>query len=539
MKYLFVTGGVMSSLGKGLTAACLGMLLEKRALKVALMKFDPYFNVDPGTMSPYQHGEVYVTPDGAETDLDLGHYWRYTHGYIGRESSVSSGQIFQEVIHRERRGEYLGQTVQMIPHVTDEIKRRIQVCGEKAGCDLLIVEIGGTVGDIESLPFMEAIRQFRHENPKDCASLHLTYVPFVKAAGEVKTKPTQQSVQILREIGLVPDLLVCRCETPLSDDVKRKIALFCGVPASNVISEPDVSSSIYEVPLVLHREKLDEKVCEILDISLDKPTSESFINNQWMPFLEKVNHPEKTLKMALVGKYVEHKDAYKSILESLQHASIHLSAKIEIDFIDAELFSNGNCQERLQGIDGCLIPGGFGVRGFEGKLQAIQFCRENKIPLFGICLGMQAICVEWARNQLGLTHASSQEFDPNTPHPVVVLLSNIKDTHIYGGTMRLGQYAMRINPKSKLQSIYGGEKAQERHRHRYEIHPEMVKKLEASGLLIAATHEGGKLCEAVEDPSHPWFIGVQFHPEFGSRVLEPHPLFVSFCQAMIQQSETK
>jgi CTP synthase len=531
MKYLFVTGGVMSSLGKGLTAACLGMLLEYRGIKVSLMKFDPYFNVDPGTMSPYQHGEVYVTDDGAETDLDLGHYWRYTHGFIGRESSVSSGQIFQEVILRERRGDYLGQTVQMIPHVTDEIKRRIELCCQKAKADLMIVEIGGTVGDIESLPYMEAIRQFKHENPKDCANLHLTYVPFVKAAGEVKTKPTQQSVQILREIGLVPDLLVCRCETALSEDVKKKIALFCGVAIEGVIDEPDVQASIYEVPLMLQKGKLDQKVCELLCLHPKPELNDHFLND-WAPFLEKVWHPKQTLKMALVGKYVEHKDAYKSILESLNHASLALDAKIEIDFIDAETFDAQKAKILLSGVHGCLIPGGFGSRGFEGKLHAIQYCREHKIPLFGICLGMQAICVEWARNQLKKPQANSQEFDPQTPDPVVILLTDTEAKAFYGGTMRLGAYTMRIDPQSKLSTIYGKLSVHERHRHRYEINPSMTDVLAQSGLKITAVHESSGLCEAVEDPSHPWLVGVQFHPEFGSRVLEPHPLFISFCQAM-------
>lgn len=531
IKYLFITGGVCSSLGKGLTAAAIGMLLESRGIKVALLKFDPYLNVDPGTMSPYQHGEVYVTNDGAETDLDLGHYQRFTHSPLSKYSNATSGQIFHSVIRRERKGDYLGKTVQVIPHITDEIKRRIDLCAEQdADTQIVLVEVGGTAGDIESLPFLEAIRQFRNEHPGDCLNIHLTYVPYLKAAGEVKTKPTQHSVQQLREIGLSADIIICRCENHLDEEVKEKISLFCNVPRNAVIEEVDVCHTIYEVPLKLYEQGIDSMICQQLNIELQ----EANLTN-WHQLVDRIKKPTGKVTVGVVGKYVTHQDAYKSVFEALKHGAIANNCELEIKTFEADKISGlGD----LAGCDGYLVPGGYGERGLEGKLMTAQYCREENIPYFGICLGMQVMCVEFARNVLGLKGANSTEFDPNTPEPVISLLNEQKQVDDLGGTMRLGAYPCHLLPKSKISTIYPTPLIHERHRHRYEFNNAYQQSMEEKGLKVVGLNQEKQLCEIVEIENHPFMIGVQFHPEFRSRPTEPHPIFEKFIASMKERSQS-
>ncbi len=534
-KYIFITGGVVSSLGKGLTSASIAQLLEGRGLKVAMLKFDPYLNVDPGTMNPFQHGEVYVTDDGAETDLDLGHYYRYTQAHLSKLSNVTSGQIYDTVIKRERKGDYLGKTVQVIPHVTDEIKQRILALSRGQTADVVLVEIGGTVGDIESHPFLEAIRQFRHERPKDCINVHLTYVPYLKAAGEVKTKPTQHSVQILRGIGIFPDLILCRCEHSLSEEIKDKISLFCSVPKEAVIEQVDVSFSIYEVPLHLHKQGLDRKICHMLEI----PEKQANLSS-WEEMLEKAKSPKRTITIGVVGKYVQHQDAYKSVFESLQHGAIANQVKLDIRTFESDkITSEHNIEEIIGGCDGYLVPGGFGERGWIGKILTAKYCRENHIPYFGLCLGMQVLCVEFARHVLGLEDANSTEMDPNTPHPIISLLSEQKGVENIGGTLRLGAYKCSIKPGTLAEKIYGSRLVSERHRHRFEFNNAFKEACETKGLICSGILENSHLCEIAEVKGHPWMLGVQYHPEFQSKPTEPHPLFSAFIEAAIHYAQQK
>lgn len=534
-KYLFITGGVCSSLGKGLTSAAIGLLLEKKGLKIAMLKFDPYLNVDPGTMSPFQHGEVYVTDDGAETDLDLGHYHRYTNSVLSKASNVTSGQIYNSVIKRERRGDYLGKTVQVIPHVTDEIKQRIYQCGkQQEGIDVVLVEIGGTVGDIESLPFLEAIRQFTYEHRQNCLNLHLTYVPYLKAAGEVKTKPSQHSVQILREIGIFPDFIICRCEFSLDEEVKSKISLFCNVKREAVIEEVDVEHSIYEVPIKLHEQNIDHMICEMLGLP-NPPVS----LKEWEKIIETIRFPKGTITVGIVGKYVQHQDAYKSVFESLMHGALAAGYKLQIKRFEADKLplNSEELAKAVAGCDGYLVPGGFGERGWLGKIQAAKYCREEKIPYFGICLGMQVMAVEFARHVLNLSEANSTEIDPDTPDPIISLLSEQKGVQDLGGTMRLGAYVCDLDTKSKAFKAYGKPQISERHRHRYEFNNSYKEAMEKNGFSIVGTLKDEQLCEIAEIKGHPWMIGVQFHPEFKSKPTEAHPLFREFIVAMINHKE--
>ncbi len=530
-KYIFVTGGVCSSLGKGLTAASIGLLLERKGLKIAMMKLDPYINVDPGTMSPFQHGEVYVTDDGAETDLDLGHYYRFTNTHLSRASNATTGQIYITVIRRERHGDYLGKTVQVIPHITDEIKQRFYQCAkQQENTDIVIIEIGGTVGDIESLPFLEAIRQFTYEHRGSCINVHLTYVPYLKAAGEVKTKPSQHSVQILREIGLFPDILICRCEMSLSEDVKEKISLFGNVPRRAVIEEVDVEHSIYEVPLRLHDEGLDALVCEML--SLPNPE----INLQdWEHIIDTIKNPKGKIVIGVVGKYVQHQDAYKSVFESLKHGALSEGYELSIKTFEADKLSADQqlLEKQLEGCDGYLVPGGFGERGWLGKIAAAKMCRERKIPYFGICLGMQVMAVEFARHVLGLEEANSTEIDSETPHPIISLLSEQHRLQDLGGTMRLGAYQCEVLPQSLAHKAYKALLISERHRHRYEFNNSYKEAMEKAGYLVSGTLKGETICEISEIKNHPWMLGVQFHPEFKSKPTDPHPLFRDFIHAAI------
>jgi CTP synthase len=533
-KYLFITGGVVSSLGKGILAASIGTLLESMGLRVALLKLDPYLNVDPGTMSPFQHGEVYVTDDGAETDLDLGHYFRFTESPLSRASSASAGQIYEAVLRKERRGDYLGKTVQVIPHVTNEIKQRILAAGKQADdTDVVIVEIGGTVGDIESLPFLEAIRQFRYERPQHCLNIHLTYVPFLKAAGEVKTKPTQHSVQMLRQIGIQPDLLICRAEHSMEQELIEKISLFCNVPLAQVFQCVDVQDSLYEVPLALHAQNLERTLCALL-----KLPCQSVSLRAWEHLLETVRHPDGTVRVAIVGKYLSHQDAYKSVFEALQHGALAGGRRLEIVKFEAEKFSSrAQVEEALAGIDGVLIPGGFGERGWEGKILTAQVCREQKIPYLGICLGMQVMVVEFSRNVLGLQGANSTEIDSATAHPVISLLSEQQAVQDLGGTMRLGSYDCQLTAGSKTQMAYGADRIAERHRHRWEYNSRYRQQLEEAGLRVGGTTPNGSLVEVVEVQDHPWMVGVQFHPEFKSKPTRAHPLFKAFVEAMIRHQQ--
>lgn len=534
-KYIFITGGVCSSLGKGLTAASLGMLLEKNGLKVAMMKLDPYLNVDPGTMNPYQHGEVYVTDDGAETDLDLGHYYRYTSSPLSKASNATTGQIYDAVIKRERCGAYLGKTVQVIPHITDEIKQRIIQCAnQEEGIQLLIVEIGGTVGDIESLPFLEAIRQFRYERERDCLNIHLTYIPYIKAAGEIKTKPSQHSVQALREIGIFPDMMICRCEYSIDDEVKDKISLFCNVPRNAVIEEVDVEHSIYEVPIKLHEQSVDKMICEKLGLS-----HQLISLSEWEKIIHVIKNPKGSLTVGLVGKYMQHQDAYKSVTEALHHAAIDAGYKLEIKRFEADKVPLGNTMDpMIQGCDGYLIPGGFGERGWMGKIMTAKYAREQHIPYFGICLGMQVMAVEFARHVLKLKEANSTEIDPKTSDPVVSLLSEQSEIQNLGGTMRLGAYTCQLKPGSHAFAAYGKEWISERHRHRYEFNNRYREEMEKQGFVFSGTLDKGILCEVAEVKHHPWMVGVQFHPEFKSKPTDPHPLFKDFIKAMIKKKKS-
>lgn len=535
-KYIFISGGVVSSLGKGLTSASIAMLLESRGLHIAMLKLDPYLNVDPGTMNPFQHGEVYVTDDGAETDLDLGHYYRFTNAPLSRLSNATSGQIYEAVIKRERRGDYLGKTVQVIPHVTDEIKQRIVACSKQQfDPHVVLVEIGGTVGDIESLPFFEAIRQFRYERPKDCLNIHLTYVPYLRAAGEVKTKPTQHSVQILREIGIIPDLILCRCEESLSEEIKDKISLFCSVPKEGVIDIPDVASSIYEVPFNLHKQGLDQKISEMLDL----PSTKADLS-KWEKVIDHLHHPKDKIVVGVVGKYIQHQDAYKSVFEALHHGALAHQVDIEIrKFESDKVLEHKDVEKVIGGCDGYLVPGGFGERGWMGKIMTAKYCRENKIPYFGLCLGMQVMCVEFARHVLGLSDANSTEVDPHTPHPVISLLSEQKRVSNLGGTMRLGAFNCQLKPGTKAAKAYGCERISERHRHRWEFNNLYKEDCEKRGLILSGILEEGHLCEIAEIKDHPWMVGVQFHPEFKSKPTDPHPLFKEFIAAVIENKKKK
>jgi CTP synthase len=534
-KYLFITGGVCSSLGKGLTSAAIGLLLEKKGLKIAMLKFDPYLNVDPGTMSPFQHGEVYVTDDGAETDLDLGHYYRYTNSFLSRASNATSGQIYNTVIRRERRGDYLGKTVQVIPHITDEIKQRmIQCARQQENIDVVLVEVGGTAGDIESLPFLEAIRQFTYEHRHDCLNIHLTYVPFLRAAGEVKTKPSQHSVQVLRSIGISPDIIICRSEFSLDDEVKDKISLFCNVNRRAVIEEADVEHSIYEVPIQLHREGIDTLICELLNLP-NQPVDLS----DWKEIVETIIHPRGAITVGIVGKYVQHQDAYKSVFEALIHGALAAGYKLHIKRFEADKLPTDEQQldQVLEGCDGYLVPGGFGERGWEGKISAASYCRENKIPYFGICLGMQVMAVEFARHVMGLKGANSTEIDADTLHPVISLLSEQKGVQDLGGTMRLGAYTCDLKEGSHAKQAYQQSQISERHRHRYEFNNAYREEMEQAGFNIVGTLKGENLCEIAEIANHPWMVGVQFHPEFKSKPTAAHPLFREFIQAMIKHKK--
>ncbi len=525
-KYIFVTGGVVSSLGKGLAAASMGCLLESRGLKVNLMKFDPYLNVDPGTMSPFQHGEVFVTDDGAETDLDLGHYERFTHAKLSRDNNWTTGRIYEQIIAKERRGDYLGKTVQVIPHVTNEIKAAMKKVAQEV--DVAIVEIGGTVGDIESLPFMEAIRQMRQELGRDhTLFMHVTLVPFIAAAQELKTKPTQHSVKELLSIGIQPDILLCRTDRFLSKDIKGKIALFCNVEEEAVITAKDVAS-IYEVPLVFSREGVDSLVLRYLRLE----AKDRDLKN-WEEIVHRVYNPKAEVTIGIVGKYVEYEDSYKSLKEALIHGALAHNLKLNLNWIEAEGLETGDrtYEEQLAGYDGLLVPGGFGKRGIEGMLLAIRYARENKVPYFGICLGMQTACIEFARNVCGLADANSSEFDPSTPHRVIYKLRELRGVEELGGTMRLGAWPCKIEPGTLAHKIYGKLEISERHRHRYEFNREYEETLTAGGLRISGSTPDGTYVEMVELPEHPHFIGCQFHPEFKSKPLEPHPLFKAFVGA--------
>lgn len=531
-KFIFVTGGVVSSLGKGIACASLGFLLRARGLKVTIMKMDPYINVDPGTMSPYQHGEVYVTDDGAETDLDLGHYERFIAENMSKMNNVTSGQIYNTVISKERRGDYLGATVQVIPHITDEIKQRIIVLARETKADAVIVEVGGTVGDIESLPFLESIRQFCLETDHDNAiTMHLTLVPFIDSAGESKTKPTQHSVMRLREIGIQPDFLLCRSDRHLNKSLKEKIALFCNVRPERVIEAIDVST-IYEVPLKFADQKLDEQVMKRLNLNMP-----ALNLNSLKKIVEKIKNPEKKVKIAICGKYIKLKDAYKSIIESFVHAGVANNTKVILNWIDSEDIEENGPERYLSDVYGILVPGGFGERGIEGKLKAIQYARENKIPYFGICLGLQCAVIEFARNVCRLKDANSIEFDPETPHPVIHIMESQKNVKNKGGTMRLGAYACILKEKTKAYKSYQTNYISERHRHRYEVNNDYRRILQENDMILSGVSPDGNLVEVVEIKYHPFFISCQFHPELKSRIMQPHPLFVHFVKASVEKYE--
>ena len=525
-KYIFVTGGVTSSLGKGIVSASLAKLLQARGFKVTIQKFDPYINVDPGTLNPYEHGECYVTEDGAETDLDLGHYERFLNTFTTQANNVTTGRIYQSVINKEREGAYLGKTVQVIPHITDEIKSRMQLLAA-SGYDIIITEIGGTVGDIESLPFIEAVRQLQWELPEeDCLVVHLTLVPYLKAAKELKTKPTQHSVKMMSENGVHPDIIVCRTEQPLSKEIKAKIALFCNVKIDAVIEAAD-AKSIYEVPLLMQQEQLDIICLKKLNITW-YPEPDLTI---WKGFLDKLHNPTSTVTIGLIGKYIELQDAYKSILEAFIHAGATNECKVEVVDIHSEFITADNVDEKLQGLDGLLVAPGFGLRGIDGKILAVKYARENGLPFFGICLGMQMSVIEFARNQLGLPKAHSTEMDPATPDPVIDLMEEQKAITKKGGTMRLGAYPCKIEKDSLAYQIYGSELISERHRHRWEFNNKYLDAMQAAGLKASGLNQETNLVEIVEIPDHPFFIGVQYHPELKSTVENPHPIFVHFVKA--------
>ncbi|HEX6005465.1 MAG TPA: CTP synthase [Burkholderiales bacterium] len=538
-KYIFVTGGVVSSLGKGIAAASLAAILESRGIRISMLKLDPYINVDPGTMSPFQHGEVFVTEDGAETDLDLGHYERFLHAKMGKRNNFTTGQIYESVIKKERRGDYLGGTVQVIPHITDEIKLFIRRGAGDA--EVAIVEIGGTVGDIESLPFLEAIRQMAIEMGRENACfIHLTLVPYIASAGEIKTKPTQHSVKELREIGIQPDVLLCRADRALPEDERRKIALFTNVPVEAVISAMDVNS-IYKIPAMLHEQSLDDIVCRKLGLAPPPANLSS-----WERLVYALEHPKREVRIALVGKYVDLTESYKSLSEALIHAGIHTGARIRIDYVDSESIEK-NGIGALNSMDAILVPGGFGKRGVEGKIRAIRFARENRIPYLGICLGMQLAVIEYARHVADLAGAHSTEFEPDTPHPVIALITEWQDrdgrierrdaTSDLGGTMRLGGQECALEPDSIVARVYGSERIIERHRHRYEVNAHYLPRIEAAGLQVSGKSTKEGLCEVIELPGHPWFLGCQFHPEFTSTPRDGHPLFKAFVQAALLNAQ--
>jgi CTP synthase len=527
-KYIFITGGVVSSLGKGVAAASVGAILEARGFTVTLMKFDPYVNVDPGTMSPYQHGEVFVTDDGAETDLDLGHYERFTHTRTSKRHNYTTGRIYETVIDKERRGDYLGKTVQVIPHITDEIKEAMRRVAD--GQDVVIVEIGGTAGDIESLPFLEAIRQFRQELGRgNAVNIHLTLVPYIAAADELKTKPTQHSVRELREIGISADVLLCRVDRPLPAEMKKKIALFCNVDPRQVIEARDVPS-IYEVPLIFCREGLDDLLLELLNLPhYDRDLS------RWESLVSRVKQPHHQVRVGLVGKYVEFPDAYKSLNEALQHGGIANDAKVEIVYINAEALEGDSWPRELFDVDALLVPIGFGHRGTEGKIRAIRYAREQKVPFFGICLGLQCMVIEFARDVCGIRAATSSEFDPETEQAVIYKLRDLLGVEAMGGTMRLGAYPCRLKEGTLARRIYGAAEISERHRHRYEVNQKYLPLLVEHGLVVSGLSPDGKFVEMIEVPDHPWFLGCQFHPEYKSKPTDPHPLFVSYIGAALAE----
>ncbi|UCE54556.1 MAG: CTP synthase [Desulfobacterales bacterium] len=542
-KFIFVTGGVLSSLGKGLASAAVGALLESRGLTVTLQKLDPYINVDPGTMNPFQHGEVFVTDDGAETDLDLGHYERFTSANLGQDNNFTTGKIYHSVITKERKGDYLGGTVQVIPHITDEIKNSIKLVAD--GVDVVIVEIGGTIGDIESLPFLEAIRQFRADvGRENSLYIHLTLVPYIGTAGEVKTKPTQHSVKELRSIGIQPDIILCRTDRFLSKDIKAKIALFCNVEIDAVVTAKDVDC-IYEVPLVFHKEGLDEKIVEMLNIWTRTPRLEA-----WEKVVKRFKEPQHSVTIAIVGKYVNLTESYKSLNEALYHGGIANDCRVQLTFVDSEKIEDGTCSQMLTEVDGVLVPGGFGTRGIEGKVCAAKYARENKIPYFGICLGMQVAVIEFARHVAGMENANSSEFDGKTPYPVIYLMLEWYDDKTAttqrrtaasdkGATMRLGAYPCHLKKNTFAYCAYESDEISERHRHRYEFNNSLKDRLVENGLVISGSSPDGELVEIVEIKDHPWFLGCQFHPEFKSRPMHPHPLFKDFIKAALAYSQRR
>ncbi|ASF40913.1 CTP synthetase [Halobacillus halophilus] len=529
-KYIFVTGGVVSSLGKGITAASLGRLLKNRGLKVTIQKFDPYINVDPGTMSPYQHGEVFVTDDGAETDLDLGHYERFIDINLNKFSNVTTGKVYSNVIKKERRGDYLGGTVQVIPHITNEIKDRVFRAAHETNADVVITEIGGTVGDIESLPFLEAIRQIKSDIGRDHVMyIHCTLVPYLKAAGEMKTKPTQHSVKELRSLGIQPDVIVLRTEMEISEDMKEKIALFCDINKNAVIEAGD-ADTLYHVPITLQAQNLDQLTCD--HFGLDCPPADM---TEWNQLINQVKNLEEKATIALVGKYVELPDAYISVVEALKHAGYSFNADVEVKWVNSEFITSSNVQEQLQDADGILVPGGFGDRGIEGKIEAIRYAREHRVPFLGICLGMQLATVEFARNVLGLNGAHSAEINPSTPHPIIDLLPEQKEVSDLGGTLRLGIYPSRLKEGSRALEAYGEEVIYERHRHRFEFNNHYRDQMEAAGFNFSGTSPDGRLIEIIEVEDHPWFVASQFHPEFKSRPTRPQELFYGFVGAAMNQ----
>jgi CTP synthase len=533
-KYIFVTGGVISGLGKGIASASIGYILKSQGYKVTIQKFDPYINVDPGTMSPYQHGEVYVLEDGSETDLDLGHYERFIDINMTAENNTTTGQVYNEVINRERRGDYLGSTVQVIPHITDEIKRRILNVNKNKEFDIVISEIGGTVGDIESLPFLEAIRQFRLENGRNnCINIHLTLIPYIESSGEMKTKPTQHSVMRLREIGIQPDVLLCRAKYHLDGDIKKKIALFCNVSPDEVIEAIDVET-IYEIPLSFNKQKIGNLITHLLNIP-DRRPNLTYLEK----FVERVKNPSNEVNICICGKYTQLRDAYKSIIESFVHAGAENNTHVEIKWVDSEELDNcENNDELFEDVDGLLVPGGFGERGIEGKINAIRIVREKKIPFFGICLGLQCAIIEFARNVCGLKDANSTEFDEDTPHPVIDIMEEQKRVLAKGGTMRLGSYPAVVNPDTKTSKCYGKREISERHRHRYEVNNIYRNVLTDAGMVIGAVNRELDLVEIIELKDHPWFLACQFHPELKSRIGKPHPLFKNFVRAVLEYKKS-
>jgi CTP synthase len=534
-KYVFITGGVTSSLGKGIIAASLGKLLQSRGFSVTIQKFDPYLNIDPGTLNPYEHGECYVTDDGAETDLDLGHYERFLNVTTSQSNNITTGRIYNNVITRERKGEFLGKTVQVIPHITDEIKSNFYKLGHEGNYDVVITEIGGCVGDIESLPFIEAVRQAKWDlGPNNFLVIHLTLIPYLKAAKELKTKPTQHSVKQLLEAGIQPDILVCRTEYHLPSDVKKKLALFCNVEINSVIEAMD-AESIYDVPLLMKKEKLDERVLGKLKLSSKTPTD----LETWKDFLGKLKNPTQEVTIGLIGKYVSLPDSYKSIIESFTHAGASVECKVNLKLISSEEIHLDNFASKLEELDGILVAPGFGERGFEGKIETVRYAREHKIPFFGICLGMQVAVIEFGRNVLGLHEANSTEMDPNTPHPMIALMEEQKKIDQMGGTMRLGSYACDLKKGSKSAIAYGKTKIAERHRHRYEFNNAYLEQVESKGMIATGKNPDTGLVEIMEIKNHPWFVGVQFHPEYKSTVLNPQPLFVQFIQAAIDNKKVK